>query len=89
MTTFVLSLLIGRNDYWGKLKWLSAILFGVMYMLAEYATFSAANMTEFGATHLPDFGLIFDGGILAVLGLGFGTGIRHIVRRAKNNQAQQ
>jgi hypothetical protein len=37
VTTLVLSVLIGRNDYWEKLKGLSTIIFGVMYMLAEYA----------------------------------------------------
>ena len=36
VTTFIISLLIGMNDYWGKWKWFSAIAFGIMYMLAEY-----------------------------------------------------
>jgi len=43
VTTLVISFLIGRNDYWGKGKWVTSIGFGVMYMLAEYATFSMAN----------------------------------------------
>ena len=42
-TTLVVSFLIGRNDYWGRGKWAFSIGFGVMYMLAEYATFSMAN----------------------------------------------
>ena len=46
VSIFVFSLIIGLNDYWGKLKWFSALAFGVMYMLSEYATFSAANMAS-------------------------------------------
>ena len=77
VTTFILSLLIGRNGYWGKLKWLSAILFGVMYMLAEYATFSAANMKAFGTINVPDVGMILVGGIISAIGLGIGTAMKH------------
>ncbi|MEG2747664.1 MAG: hypothetical protein RR934_10400, partial [Gordonibacter sp.] len=36
-TTFTLSLVIGKNNYWGKAKWVSPVVFGVMYMLAGYA----------------------------------------------------
>lgn len=55
VTTFVLSLLIGRNNFWGKWKWLSAAAFGLMYMLADYATFKAANMVSNGIFRMPDF----------------------------------
>lgn len=58
VTTFIISLLIGMNDYWGKWKWFSAIAFGIMYMLAEYATFSAANMIAFNKINLPHWGMI-------------------------------
>lgn len=87
VTTFVLSLLIGRNDYWGKLKWLSIIIFGVMYMLAEYATFSAANMKAFGNINMPDFWLILIGGIISAIGLGIGTAIKYI-KQIKKNRAE-
>ncbi len=78
VTTFVLSLLIGLNNYWGKLKWLSAIIFGVMHMLAEYATFNAANMKEFGTINLPDFWMVLFVGIVSAIGLGIGTAIKRI-----------
>ena len=52
VTTFVVSLIIGINNYWGHKKWFIAIGFGVMYMLAEYGTFSAANMISFGKLSL-------------------------------------
>ena len=44
VSTFVISLLIGKNNYWGNLKWIVPVVFGIMHMLAEYATFSISNM---------------------------------------------
>ena len=82
ITTLILSALIGRNDYWGKLNWLSAIVFGVMYMLAEYATFSAANMKAFGNINVPKFGMILAGAIISVIGLAIGM----IIRRSKQRK---
>lgn len=73
VTTFVLSLLIGRNNFWGKWKWLSAAAFGLMYMLADYATFKAANMVSNGIFRMPDFIMLFAGAIISVLGLGIGA----------------
>ena len=81
VTTFVLSILIGRNDYWGKMKWLAAIAFGAMYMFAEYATFSAANMQAFEKINMPEFSMILAGGIISVMGIGIGSVIRHIKQK--------
>ena len=83
VTTFVISLLIGLHNYWGRGKWLSAIAFGIMYMLAEYATFNAANMTSSAKINLPDFGMIIGGAIVSLLGLGIGVGIRYLKSKAK------
>lgn len=75
VTTFVISLLIGKNNYWGKWKWMSAIVFGIMYMLAEYATFSAANMVSvsFDKINMPEFEMIWGGAIISVIGLAVGV----------------
>lgn len=85
VTTFVISLLIGKNNYWGKWKWLSVIAFGVMYMLAEYATFSTANMVAFGKINMPEFGMIPIGAIISLIGLGIGVGICHLKSKGKKN----
>lgn len=45
--------------------------------------------TEFGATNMPDLMLIFHGGIIALIGIGFGCAIRLVGRRIKKNSAQQ
>lgn len=83
VTTFITSLLIGKNDYWGKWKWFSTLAFGIMYMLAEYATFSAANMITFNKINLPDWGMIFAGVIISLVGLGIGS----LINRSKAKKA--
>lgn len=83
VTTFVLSLLIGKNNFWGKWKWLSAAAFGLMYMLADYATFKAANMVSNGIFRMPDFIMLFAGVIISVLGLGIGAVFYYSKSRAE------
>ena len=73
LTTFVLSLLVGKHDLWGKGKWLCALIFGLMYMLAEYATFSTANMKEFYRLNAPSWGMIAVGAVIALLGIAIGS----------------
>jgi len=75
VTTLVISFLIGISDYRGHWKWLSAAVFGVMYMLAEYATFKTANMLEFGKIKLPNFEMLIAGVIISAIGLGIGTAL--------------
>lgn len=69
VTTFVTAALIGKHGYWGKYNWFSAIVFGVMYMLAEYATFSTANMVAFEKVNAPEFMMILYGAVIALVGL--------------------
>lgn len=76
VVTFVLSFLIGKNDYWGKWNWISAILFGVMYMLAEYVTFSVANMVAFDKVNEPKWGMFIAGELISFIGLGIGAIVR-------------
>lgn len=73
VTTMALSFLIGKNDYWGKWKWLSVVAFGFLYMLAEYTTFSAANWMSTGAVRVPDFSVAPIGAAISVIGLGIGS----------------
>lgn len=85
VTTFVISLLIGKNDFWGKQKWFAIIAFGVMYMLAEYATFSTANMVanSFSKINMPHFGMVLAGAIISAIGLGIGSLIDNIKSKHK------
>ena len=78
VTTFVISLLIGKNNYMGRWKCFFSIVFGIMYMLAEYATFSAANMISFDKINMPQFSLILIGAIISQTGLVVGTFINYV-----------
>ena len=72
ITTFVVSLFIGRNTYWGKWKWLTPIAMGVMYMLAEYATFQFSNMMAFDKINTPSWGMILAGSVISAIGMSIG-----------------
>lgn len=83
VTTFVTAALIGKHNYWGRYNWFSVIVFGIMYMLAEYATFSTANMVAFGKINAPDFMMIVYGAVIALVGLGVGKVVRSHRTRKK------
>lgn len=85
VTTLVISLLIGVHDFWGRKKWIAAIIFGIMYMLSEHATFSAANMAAFSHFNMPVWNMIPAGAVISLIGLGIGSLIRF--RRASRNRA--
>ena len=38
VATILVSFFIGKNNIFGKGKWLAAAVFGLLYMLSEYAT---------------------------------------------------
>ena len=46
---------------------------GGVYMLAEYATFSVANMVAFSKINLPEFSMIIIGAVISLLGMGIGA----------------
>ena len=73
VTTFVESVLIGKNDFFGKGKWGFTLFFGLMYMLAEYGTFKMANNIAFNKLNAPDFGMIVAGVIISAIGILLGS----------------
>ena len=82
VTTFVVSLFIGKNNYLGKWKWFSPLVLGVMYMLAEYATFQSSNMIAFDKINAPRWEMILSGGIISIIGLCIGE-IANLCKRKK------
>lgn len=83
VTTLVVSFLIGRNDYWGRGKWVFSIGFGVMYMLAEYATFSMANNLAFGKVNMPETSMVPAGAAISLVGMALGYLVFAIRRRSQ------
>ena len=82
-TTLVVSFLIGRNDYWGRGKWVFSIGFGVMYMLAEYVTFSMANNLAFGKVNMPEASMVPAGAAISLVGMALGYLVFVIRRRSQ------
>ena len=84
--TFVESLLIGANGYWGKLAWLAVPGMGLGLMLTEFFTFEAANHMTFGNMNYPDPSLFLIGGVISSVGIGIGKGV-FFLRRKKKKQS--
>lgn len=83
VTTFIVALLIGKRNYFGRKKWFAPIIMGVMFMLNGYATFDMANMTAFKVVRWPDFSFGFAGLIIAAAGVGIGELVRRIIEKKK------
>ena len=86
LTTFAVSLLIGKNNCFGKWKWATPVFFGLMLMLAGYLTFSLSNMIaiSFARINVPSAELFFAGLVISLIGLGIGNLIYG--RKAKNQE---
>ena len=80
VTTFVVSFVIGKRDYWGGWKWVVAPILGAAYMLAGYGTFSLANMLTFDKLNVPDIGAILIGTAVSLAGIGIGSVVRLALR---------
>ncbi len=70
--TIILSLLIGKNNYWGKHKWLAPIGFGLMFMLSVYASYGMRESLIFNRVDLQTLSLFFIGTIASMIGLTLG-----------------
>jgi hypothetical protein len=84
VTTLMTSILIGKNDYWGNWKWVATIVFGVMYMFADYATFSVLNMARFGGINMPNFSMMLIGTFISLVGFAVGIIINYFRTRVNN-----
>ena len=60
------------NLFAKRLKEGRSLVFGVLYMLAPYATFSTANMIRFDKLNAPQWGVLIAGVILSLFGMGIG-----------------
>ena len=73
VTTFIVSVVIGKNNFWGKGKWAFTLFFGVMYMLAEYGTFKIANNIAVNKLNSPELEMIVAGSIISAIGMLVGS----------------
>ncbi len=83
IATFVFSFIIGKNGYWGKFRWVSVLPFGIMYMMAGYATTMLANMVTNEKFRMPNFTMLLAGAIISCVGLAIGIGIDHLKKKGR------
>lgn len=69
---FITSFIIGKEQYWGKYKWISSIFFGITYMLSEYLTFSLYNNITFDKLNMPEWPMLISGIIISIAGIVLG-----------------
>ena len=70
--TIILSLLIGKNNYWGKYKWLAPIGFGIMFMLSVYASYGMRESLIFNRVDWQTLSFFFIGSIASMIGMALG-----------------
>lgn len=89
VATMVVSFFVGRDEEWQSARWLMLLFFGVMYMLAPYATFSCANIAAFGKFHLPRVEDMLPGILCSALGMAAGALARRLAERKAAKEAEK
>lgn len=81
--TLIVSVFIGKDSGFMNLKWLMLLFFGIMNMLAPYATFTLSNMISFGKFKFPNMTDMLPGIFCSAVGIAVGTLIKWISGRQK------
>ena len=88
VATLAASAAVGLDEGWRGVRWLMLLFFGVLYMLAPYATFSLANMASFEQLRLPEAAAMLPGILCAAAGMGIGCLVRRLKQRRRQNGPQ-
>ena len=72
IATIVISMWIGKNNYWGKRKWFIPIGFGLMFMLSVYASYGMRENSIFDQIDLQTVSFIFAGTLASFIGMVIG-----------------
>ena len=78
LTTIVVSIFIGKDASWGVHRFTMPVFFGLMFMLAGWATFDLANTVDFGTMNAPDPTMLIPGFVCSYIGVGIGLLIRRL-----------
>ena len=76
ITFFVVSFMIGFQNYFGKYKWLTALVFSLMYTLSGYTTSIVVDDMLYQSVIWPDFTKLPIGLVISLAGLGLGVFMR-------------
>ncbi len=81
VTFFVSAFLIGHRDWFGKLKWLAAPLFGLMYAMSGYTAYITTEDAIMKTVVWPDFVKLPIGILIALAGICAGIWFRNRTAR--------
>lgn len=81
---FVVSFIIGYRNWFGKWKWLAALVFSLMYSLTGYVTSVTAQNMVIKTVIWPDFAKLPIGLGISLAGLGLGVAMQRKQRRAED-----
>ncbi|MBR3439529.1 MAG: helix-turn-helix transcriptional regulator [Clostridia bacterium] len=86
VTTFIVSMIIGKNGFFGKVKWILPIVFGIMFMLVPYSTLTFSNMEAFHTFRWPDFPMMPIGAAISFAGTALGMLISRKMKPKKDKE---
>lgn len=89
VSTFVLSLQIGKDASWGMWKWMMPIFFGAMYALENFGTFLMANNIAFDKQNMPRVEDAVPGVVISFVGLLIGMLVRLYKFKLKGMKEQE
>lgn len=84
VSTIITSFLIGRNEEWKRKKWAICVLYGALFMLFEYFTFSLANMFAESGLNAPEPSLLMIGFAFSIVAMGIAVLTQRYNRRKKS-----
>lgn len=89
ISTFVISIFIGKDSGWANYKWMMLLFFGFMYMMAAYATFGLGNQVATGNVNYPEITATLPGIICSAFGMLIGTIVSAVKKRKANRRNSQ
>ena len=86
LTTIVVSLLIGKNNYWGNRKWFASIGFGLMFLLSVYASYGMREKSIFNQIDLQTLTVFFIGMSTSIIGMVLGSALLADEKKSKKSE---
>lgn len=86
--TIISSAIIGVANFFGRMKWIFCLIFGVMFMLVPYVTFTAKNMSNFGNIYWPSWEVLIAGIIISAIPMLIAAAVRQFTCTLRNGKTK-